>query len=71
LIEFHENYPDLPDANTRIYYASNLPEAYKTAGLEVHVLYRQPNYNNEDEVLFCILCDGGDDYPQIWITSAE
>ena len=71
LIEFNENFDNLPVQDERIYYASNLPEEFRAEGLQVTITFREPNYENTEEVMFCDTVTGGDDFPQIWVISVE
>ncbi len=71
LVEFNENYNNLPNQSTRIYYASNLPEEFKVEGLQIRINFREPNNENPDEIMTCAEFTGGDDFPQIWVISVE
>ena len=66
LIEFNENITDLPIENTCIYYADNLPEAFKKEGLEINITYRDLN---EDELVICTTLQ--ETHPFIYVLTVE
>ena len=68
LIEFSENATNLPIENNTIYYAANLPENYKVNDILINITFRDINENDE---ILCAAFIGGDEYPFIYILSAE
>lgn len=68
LIEFDQNTTDLPISNQTIYYAANLPENYRTENLLINITFRE---KNENEVVICDNSIGGDEYPFIYILTAN
>lgn len=68
LIEFNENVTNLPIEGTKIYYAANLPEDFKIEGLELNITFRDLN---EDELVICDTSIGGDEYPFIYVLTAQ
>tara|TARA_B110000093_G_C12894679_1_gene377674 strand:+ start:699 stop:1073 length:375 start_codon:yes stop_codon:yes gene_type:complete len=68
LIEFDQNATDLPVSNQTIYYAANLPENYRTENLQINITFREINENEE---AICATVIGGDEYPFIYILTAN
>jgi len=68
LIEFDNNTTDLPISNQRIYYAANLAENLRTENLQINITFREINENDE---VICATFIGGDEYPFIYILTAN